>query len=292
MWTALGAPLDSSGASRGEERAPQALRAAGLPEVFAATDAGEVAPPLRDPVRDPATGVIAFAGLGTASRALREAVAATLNRGERPLVVGGDCTVLLGSLAGVHAAVGRVGLWFVDGHADYHDGTSSPTGEAADMDLAIITGDGPPGLVDLAAEVPLVDPADVVILGHRPASLAPEGALELRRVPAAIGQMTADKIATDPAQAAHSWERALASRGPVWLHIDLDALDQAALPAVSYPQSHGLDWNAFKALIRPFLNSEALVGISVADYNPDLDPNGTHAQRIVDAFANASRLES
>lgn len=285
MWTVLGAPFDSSGAGRGEERGPQALRAAGLPEVFEATDAGDVAPPLCDPVRDPETGVIAFAGLCESSRALREAVVATLTCHERPLVVGGDCTVLLGSVAGARAAAGRVGLWFVDGHADYLDGESSPTGEAADMDLAMLTGDGPPGLVDLAADVPLVGPADVVILGHRPASLNPEVALELQRVPAATGRMTAEEIAADPAQAAEGWERALAERGPVWLHVDLDALDEAALPAVTYPQPHGLGWDAFEALIRPFLASEALVGASVADFNPDLDPNGTHARHIVDAFA-------
>lgn len=287
MWTVLGAPLDSSGAGRGEERAPNALRVAGLPEVVGATDAGNVAPPLRDPVRDPETRVIAFADLCASSRALREAVAATLERGERPLVLGGDCTVLLGSVAGVRAAVGRVGLWFVDGHADYLDGESSPTGEAADMELAILTGDGPPGLADLAGEAPLVDPADVVILGHRPASLSAEVALELRRVPAATRRMTADEIAADSGRAAAGWERELAERGPVWLHVDLDALDEAALPAVTYPQPHGLDWNGFEALMRPFLASSALVGVSVADFNPDLDPNGAYAQRIVEAFARA-----
>lgn len=168
MWTVLGAPFDSSGASRGEERAPKALRAAGLPAVFGAADAGDVAPPLRDSERDPGTGVIVFADLRASSQALREAVAAALAHGERPLVLGGDCTLLLGALAGVRDVLGRVGLWFVDGHADYLDAKSSPTGEAADMELAMLTGNGPPGLVDLAGEVPLVEPADVVILGHRP----------------------------------------------------------------------------------------------------------------------------
>ena len=196
---------------------------------------------------------------------------------------------MLGTLAGVRDAVGRLGMWFVDGHADYLDGNSSPTGEAADMELAILTGDGPPGLVDLGGQVPLVEPADVVILGHRPASLNAEVALELDRVPAAVGRMSADEIAASPTEAGRQWERVLATRGRAWLHLDLDALDQAALPAVTYPQPRGLDWETFVLLTRPLLASPALVGLSMADFNPDLDIDGSHARRVVEALARAIR---
>jgi len=288
VWVVLGAPFDSSGTGRGEEHAPDALRTAGLPAVFGATDLGDVAPPLGDPERDPETGVIAFADLCASSQALREAVADTLRRGGRPLVLGGDCTLLLGAVAGVHDAVGRAGLWFVDGHADYLDGSSSPTGEAADMELAMLTGHGPPGLVDLGGQVPLVEPDDVVILGHRPASMHPDVALELERVPGTIGRMSAEEIAaTGPAEVGGRWARTLGNSGPVWLHLDLDALDEAALPAVSYPQPRGLDWESFEALVRPLLASEALVGASIADFNPDFDEDGAQAQRVVDALAAA-----
>lgn len=288
MWTVLGAPLDSSGAGRGEERAPDALRAAGLPQAFEATDLGDVGSPLRGTRRDPDTGILAFADLCGSSRALRTAVAARTERGERPLVLGGDCTVLIGALAGARAALGRIGLWFVDGHADYFDGWSSPTGEAADMDLAIVSGDGPPGLVDLADPPPLVPPGDVVLLGHRPATMSEDTAAELARVPAAISRMTAQEIlAADPLRVGTQWEQTLAARGPTWLHVDLDVLDEAALPAVTYPQPQGLDWPGYVALIRPLLASAALVGASVADFNPDLDPTGEHARRVVDAFAQA-----
>jgi arginase len=288
VWSLIDAPLDSAGASRGEERGPGALRAAGLREAFEAADSGEAAPALRDPARDPDTGIIALADLRTASQALREAVLAALRRGERPLVIGGDCSLLVGTMAGVRDAVGRTGLWFVDGHADYFDGESSPTGEAADMELAMLTGDGPPGLVDLGGAVPLVEPADVVILGHRPDSLHSDVALELGRVPAQTARVSAEEIAAQgPARVAQRWEAALAARGPAWLHLDLDALDEAELPAVTYPQPRGLDWDGFEALARGFLASEALVGLSVADFNPDLDDDGSHARRVVDSLARA-----
>jgi arginase len=288
MWTVLGAPFDSSGEGRGEERAPEALRVGGLPAVFEAVDGGDAAPRLRDPVRDQESGIIAFADLCVSTQCLREAVAATLARGERPLVLGGDCAVLLGALAGARDAVGRVGLWFVDGHADFLDGSSSPTGEAADMELAILTGHGPRGLIDLTGTVPLVEPTDVVILGHRPASLHADAAVELARIPAAIARMSAEEIAAaGPAVVGERWERALADRRSAWLHLDLDVLDGDALPAVTYPQARGLDWDAFVALVRPLLASDALIGVSVADFNPDLDEDGTHLRRIVDALAAA-----
>ena len=158
------------------------------------------------------------------------------------------------------------------------------------MELAMLTGHGPPGLVDLGGQAPLVEPADVVILGHRPAFLHPDVALELGRVPAPIARMAAEEVvAAGPAEVGEHWARALAARGPAWLHLDLDALDQAALPAVSYPQPRGLDWESFVALARPLLASDALVGASVADFNPDLDEDGAQARRIVNALASALR---
>lgn len=100
--------------------------------------------------------------------------------------------------------------------------------------------------------------------------------------------MTAEEVAeAGPTEVGKLWERAFADRGPAWLHLDLDVLDETALPAVTYPQPRGLDWDAFVALARPLMASDALVGVSVADFNPDLDEDGTHARRVVDALASA-----
>jgi len=94
-WTLLGAPLNSAAAGEGEELAPAALRAAGLVERLAMTDAGDVTGRLTDRMRDAGTGVIAFRQLLAASVALRAAVAGVA----RPFVVGGDCSLLPGALA-------------------------------------------------------------------------------------------------------------------------------------------------------------------------------------------------
>ena len=142
QWAILDAPLDCSGAGRGEEHAPAALRAAGLIERLGARDAGAAQARIRDTRRDPDTGVIGAADIRAASTAIDSRVREVLDAGDRPVVIGGDCTLLLG----VFQALPRgSGLWFVDGHAVFFDGESSPTGEAADMDLAILTGHGPRG---------------------------------------------------------------------------------------------------------------------------------------------------
>jgi arginase len=180
-FAVVDAPIDCSGRGRGEEHAPAALRAAGLIERLRARDAGEADARIRETRRDPDTGVIGAAEVRGASMAIASRLRELLDAPERPLVLGGDCTLLLG----VFQALPRgSGLWFVDGHADFFDGDSSPTGEAADMDLAILMGQGPHGLLE--REEPLVEPADVVLLGHRPAELHPDVARENARVDPAI----------------------------------------------------------------------------------------------------------
>ena len=138
----LDAPIDCSGASRGEERAPAALRAAGLVERLQARDAGEADARIRDTRRDPATGVVGAAEVRRASTRIGSHVQEVLDAREPPLVLGGDCTLLLG----VFQALPRgSGLWFVDGHADFFDGETLPTGEAP---ASVVTGHEPDEAVD------------------------------------------------------------------------------------------------------------------------------------------------
>ena len=278
--TLLDVPLDCSGAGRGEEHAPAALRSAGLLERVGARDGGAADARIGDTRRDPATGVIGADDVRRASRSTAAGVHRILGAGERPLVVGGDCTLLLG----VFQALPRgTGLVFVDGHADFFDGDSSPTGEAADMELSILTGHGPSGLLE--RDEVLIDPASVVLLGHRPSSLHPDVARENARIDDAIEAVTAPAIRERGAARVAADVAARLAGAPAWLHLDLDAIDQAALPAVSYPQPLGLDWDEFIALARPLAAAPGLLGASVADFNPDRDPDGRHAARVVDALA-------
>jgi arginase len=253
-------------------------------ERLGARDGGEADARLRDPTRDAATGVVGAAGVRRASAAIAGRLREVRATGSRPLVLGGDCTLLLGVFA---ALPERTALWFVDGHADFLDGDSSPTGEAADMELAILTGHGLPGL--LPGGRPLLAPADTVLLGHRPSALDPDVASENARLDPAIDARTASEVrAQGPAAVGEETAARFADR-PAWLHLDLDVLDARVLPAVSYPQPAGLRWDELRRLLAPLAAAPGLLGISIADFNPDRDAGGTHADRVVEELGTVLR---
>ncbi|MGH3921148.1 MAG: arginase family protein [Pseudonocardiaceae bacterium] len=285
-WFLLGAPWDCSGSGRGERAAPDAFRAAGL-AALVDRDLGDAATVVDGAERDERTGVLAVRETVRAAHALANALAGELRDppGRRPLVVGGDCSILLGIFPALRRQVGPAGLWFLDGHPDYLDGASSDTGETADMDLAVLTGDGATALVELAGAPPMIPASDAVLLGHRTRDLDEGAAAELARLPTELRRIDAATVAADPAasgQRAAAW---LAGAGcGVWLHLDLDMLDPESLPAVTYPQPGGLDWDQLAAALEPLARSPRLLGVSVADFRPDLDPTGELAVRVLDVL--------
>lgn len=272
------APLDSSGRGRGERRAPVALRTAGLVDRLGAEDAGVIETVITDPVRDPETGMIGADQVRRAGRAIAARVTELTDAGHLPLVVGGDCAILPGVLQGLPSGFT---LWFLDGHLDFHDGVTSPTGEAADMDLSLVTDHGPAGVLD--REGPLVDPDQVHLLGCRPV-WDESAAEEAARLDPAIHVVSADQL-RGAAAAAVGRHLAADGAGPAWLHLDLDVLDPLVLPAVTYREPGGLDWTDLAALVGPLVRSGRLLGMSLADFNADEDPDGRHAERVVEVLA-------
>jgi arginase len=283
-WFLITAPWDCSGTGRAERDAPTALRAKGLAKLVGA-DLGDAATNVISTERDRETGVRALSDTLRAAHALSEVVTRALQEmpERRALVIGGDCSLLLGVFPALRQTLGRVCLWFVDGHPDYLDGAGSDTGETADMDLAILTGEGPAPLVGLGGPPPMVALNDVVLVGHRTRGLDPASAAELARLPAGLRRIDAPAVIDDPRVAGAAAAAMLGERGPkVWLHVDVDVLDEKSLPAVTYPQLDGPDWDQLAELIRPLTAVPGLVGVSVADYRPDLDPDGGYARRIVE----------
>ena len=150
------------------------------------------------------------------------------------------------------------------------------------MELSVLTGHGPHGLLE--GDGPLLDPANVVLLGHRPSDLDPDVARENARLDPAIHALTAAQVRQrGPGRVGTEAAARLADR-PTWLHLDLDVLDAAVFPAVTYPQPQGLAWEELSALARPLLATPTLAGVSVADFNPDRDPDGSHAARVVESL--------
>jgi arginase len=260
-------------------RAPGALRAGGL-EDLVDVDLGDAATVISSSHRDEATGVRALDDTVAAAQALAAALQTGLREhpGRRPLIVGGDCSLLLGVFA---AQRKEVGLWMVDGHPDYLDAASSDTGETADLELAVLTGDGPASLTGLGPAVPMVAAGHVALIGHRTTGLDPASAAEVARLPADLFTLDARAVLADPhgaGQRAAAW----AGQRPTWLHLDVDVLDPSAMPAVTYPQAGGPDFGQLTAVLSPLAASPGLAGVSIADFRPDLDPGGRHAVALVD----------
>ena len=282
----LGAPTNSAGTTSGVARAPTTLREVGLVDALRqhtdVRDYGDVIIPDPSPERDPFTHLIDRPGLITLVMRVRDAVASILDNGHFPLVIGGDCPLLLGCLAAAKSHE-RIGLLFVDGHEDAYLPVQSSTGEAADTELAFALGMADASWSpELAAVLPVVAPADVRILGARDAALLrAEGVDSLGD---RLAVVDGDRLSAEPTGAAAEAVSHLPD--PWWFHLDLDVLSTEALPAIDYPQPGGLGWNELSLVVKTAMGANP-TGWDITIYNPDLDPERIHAERIVRFISSA-----
>ena len=279
-------PYTSTGLVTGETRAPDALRTAGLLDALwrsghDVADYGDVAFVPPTPARDPVSGIIAPRTLTQMVLAVRTAVTRAVAEGRLPIVVGGECPLLLGCLAAARDAHRRVGLLFVDGHEDAWPPHESTTGEAADMELGLALGQSQPEGVDaLAALLPVVRPENTVLLGPRDRGEITAGGVA--SLAGTVPLLSDVEVQRRPGALGRTWaERLRASAGRWWFHVDLDVLSGAALGAVRYPQPGGLGWDELDRLATAALGVSDLAGLDLTIYNPDLDVGGTDALRIV-----------
>ena len=285
--TVIGVPFNSSGVAGGEAAGPRVLREEKLVSALGhrndVLDAGDVEVPPSRPDRDPLSGIIAPDVLVAMVDATAAAVGSALADGRLPIVIGGDCALLLGCLeAARRHDGGDVRLLFVDGHEDAHPPHPSLSGEAADMELGIALGfTTVTGLPALSDRLPLVAPEDVIVLGARDlAEIRQEGAATLRDRVTVLDDVELRERGIEAVVGEWVNDTECAGRR-FWLHLDLDSLTSVALPAVSYLQPGGLDWDELDAIGRRAVASPALMGVDVTIYNPDLDPTREGAMMVV-----------
>jgi len=262
MYAIVGFPSDLGLEPSGVRDAPSVLRPLLMQRLVNARDAGDVTP---------IANVRNLHALRDACLLLSERVARVVRDGDTPIVLAGDCSVILGCL---HAFSTRVGLLFLDGHYDFYE--VSPTGEAADMDLALATGRGP----EILSSLGRVRDEDVVAIGARDA----EEPKDIRET--AITLFDLERVRAVGVDAVR--RRALEILPHAfWCHLDADVLDDAIMPAVDYRQPGGLQPNEVSALLEAAAASGRMIGLSVAIYNPALDPERAAARALVEVIANA-----
>jgi arginase len=285
-----------NGQEPGTWEVPRVLMAAGLRHAVEAAEVMCLDRPLYDFDAQPGTRIRNGQTLRKFSLEIAENVRAALAAYRFPVVIGGDCGILLGSLYGLRLAGGR-GLVHVDGHSDFTQAKSYATpqtlGAAAGMDLAFATGRGEPIMTEWPdIEGPLAADADVVQVGERSAGedwfkqfYGDILATEITRLD--VQDVLAEGVDT----AARRVIARLETRGldRAWVHVDLDVLDEKVMPAVDSPGSPGFDYGQLSALVGALAASGRVAGMDFAIYDPARDPGHAHAADLVACIAASVR---
>jgi arginase len=213
-------------------------------------------------------------------------VECALNNGQFPLVVGGDCSVLLGALAGARRA-GPLSLVHLDGHSDFrHPGNydvSTTLGAVAGMDLALVTGRGEALLTEWPGlPSPLVPDEQVVQIGerdgHDPNFAWPDinetaitriDVFSARKLRSA-GILKQTRAVLDQAQGQR-----------FWVHFDVDVLDQTIMPAVDAPGNPGIELDDVTGVLKSLIADSRCCGMTMTIFDPSLDPTGELATLLV-----------
>jgi arginase len=270
-------------------KAPGALRDQGLVARLGARDAGCLTPPRFDPGDwRPGDGVAQAAEIGRYSAGLADRIGAIVAAGEFPIVLGGDCSVALGSMLAMRRLGlergGRVGLVYVDAHSDFrHPGNAPVVGAAAGEALALVTGRGQADLAGIEQRRPYVRDDDVVIVGLRPTD---EYRLDLQA--SGFNLRTAQDVRGYGANRTAQWARAmLGDCLGYWVHLDVDVLDPSVMPAVDAPTPGGVAYPELELLLRGLVSGPECLGIEVTVFDPDFDLDGFYAQDIVNTLVSA-----
>lgn len=217
------------------------------------------------------------------ARVLAERIRRVRESGAVPLVLGGDCSLLVAAGLALRS-MGRFGLVHLDGHTDFrHPGNSSDCASLAGEDLAAVVGRHWPAIANIDGAGPYFYPEDAVHAGCR------EDDEHLAEVQALLARVIPAPQIVDDVRGAAAALREVVSACPrgYWLHLDVDILDPAVMPAVDSPSPGGLQPEHLRDLLRRL--APGAVGIDVTVYDPDVDPDGRWGLLLVEVLADGLR---
>jgi arginase len=285
----IGAPSSAAAFGPGSEKAPAALRAAGLVEKLQAigyevTDLGDCAPQ-RFADDDEHKRARNLPAIVASLNDLKPRAELAVKSGALVLVLGGDCTQIVALLTGARRYYKHLSLIWFDRDADLNTPASTPSGRVDGMVLAGIHGQGSAELVRFWSEPPLVREPDTLIYGLQRLD-TPEQEI-LSRQP--IRHMYAADIQLKGAEAAaqSALTQIHADAREHFVHLDLDVITQDDFAATNVPDSGGLSFADVKASLKEFAKHKNLIGLDVAQYNPDKDPDGSAAKKLIELLVEA-----
>lgn len=290
----LGAPTSAAALSAGHEKAPAALRTAGLVDRlrsigYEVADLGDDPPQLFQPDEE-SPRARNLPRVLAAIEALKPRVEQAVKSAALPLILAGDCSVALATVAGVRRYFRNVGMIFVDRDADLNTPATTTSGSVDGMVVSHLSGRGAAELVRFWGEPPLVREPDLALFGvHR---LDPSEEEVLRQSP--LRRYLAHDVqrmgAAAAAQAAV--DRIHSSSHEFVLHFDVDVISD--FQATNYPGSGGLSLEEIREALIVFVQQKHLAALEITAYNPTKDPDGTAAKLLVDLLADVleNRLET
>ncbi|WP_322510731.1 arginase [Chloroflexus sp.] len=281
----LGVPIDLGAGRRGVDMGPSAIRYAGLSrrlsdlghQVF---DFGNLVTPMVEttPLPPPDARLRYLEPIADVCQRLAELVSDIVEQAMLPLILGGDHSLAIGSASG-SARGRRLGLIWIDAHADFNDEHTTPSGNIHGMPLAALTGRGHPLLTGLAGRVPAFDPARVVLIAVR--DLDPLEREALRA--SAVTVFTMHEIDRRGMAAVMEQALTIATRGTDGFHLsfDLDVLDPREAPGVGTPVSGGISAREAHLAMELIAESDGLRSLDIVEVNPILDERNATAELAV-----------
>jgi arginase len=284
----LGVPTTAGSHNPGQEKAPAAWREAGLADGLREAgldveDRGDLpAAPFRP--MPPVDGLRDLERVVAVAQGVASEVAAIRADGRLPLILGGDCTITLGVLAGS----GETGLVYFDGDADLSTPERSESAVADTMGMTHMLGGGSPRLAGLGSRSPLLRPDQVALFGFDPGELDTGQWTEL--VSRHLYAAPAPAVRADPAGQARAARAYLERRtGSYLVHLDVDVLHTGLFPLANFPHFAGLTLEQASVCLTEFSGTEKFGGLVITEVNPDHDPDGqlirTLARMVTGALA-------
>ena len=291
----IGAPLDLGQGRRGVDMGPSAVRVAGLGRRLQelniqVNDFGNVPVAQAESVSDSGPSQARFLPqIASVCTSLGEMVTAALTAGELPLVLGGDHSIAAGTVAGVsrffRARQQKIGLIWLDAHADMNTPQSSPSGNVHGMPLACCIGLGPPELTQIFGFAPKIDPSNLALVGIR--DLDPPERDIVRQT--GIRAFTMREIDERGMRAVMDEAISIATRGTVGFHLslDMDFIDPEFAPGVGTPVRGGVTYREAHLAMEIASDSGKMVAMEVVEVNPVIDEVNRTAELAVELILSA-----
>lgn len=277
----LGLREPSRGHEPGVRKLPEWLRQHGFHDRLAPEKVIRIQPPAYTMLLDEETGVRNTDALIQYAKQQAEALSEEIGS-SFCLALGGDCSILIGSALALKQR-GNFGLLYLDGHHDFMFPSLSQSGGAAGMDLAIVTGHGHPRLSNIGGLSPYIQEENVWCLGNREFDdeyVDPIRATRIHYRDLPAMRREGMKACAESFLEMHDRQKL----DGFFIHLDVDVLDDALMPAVDSRTPGGISYEELESLLTPVLAHKGAMGLEITILDPELDPNGIYTRQFVEKF--------